>query len=74
MSKKLKELQKSNAFVLASDYETFGVVYIEAMACGNPVIGTRNGGADDIINDACGFLVDTERFVCYGVCKNCSKK
>ena len=21
-----------------------------------------------------GFLVDTERFVCYGVCKNCSKK
>ena len=53
-----QELQKSNAFVLASDYETFGVVYIEAMACGNPVIGTRNGGADDIINDDCGILVD----------------
>lgn len=54
-----QELQKSNVFVLASDYETFGVVYIEAMACGNPVIGTRNGGANDIINDNCGFLVDT---------------
>lgn len=54
-----RELQKSNVFVLASDYETFGVVYIEAMACGNPVIGTRNGGADDIINDDCGILVDT---------------
>ncbi len=53
------ELQKSNVFVLASDYETFGVVYIEAMACGVPVIGTRNGGADDIINEGCGILVDT---------------
>lgn len=54
-----RKLQKSNVFVLASDYETFGVVYIEAMACGVPVIGTRNGGADDIINDECGILVDT---------------
>lgn len=54
------ELQKSNVFVLASDYETFGVVYIEAMACGVPVIGTRNGGADDIINESCGILVDTD--------------
>ena len=54
-----QELQSSNAFVLASDYETFGVAYIEAMACGNPVIGTRNGGADGIINDDCGILVNT---------------
>lgn len=54
------ELQKSNVFVLASDYETFGVVYIEAMACGVPVIGTRNGGAEDIINEGCGILVDTD--------------
>lgn len=54
-----QELQCANVFVLASDYETFGVVYIEAMACGNPVIGTRNGGANDIINGDCGILVDT---------------
>ncbi len=54
------ELQKSDAFVLASDYETFGVVYIEAMACGIPVIGTRNGGADDIIDQSNGILVDTD--------------
>ena len=55
-----QELQRSHVFVLASDYETFGVVYIEAMACGSPVIGTRNGGADDIINESCGILVDTD--------------
>lgn len=55
----VKQLQRSNAFVLASDFETFGVVYIEALACGLPVIGTKNGGADDIITDDCGRLVDT---------------
>ncbi|MBE6550987.1 MAG: glycosyltransferase family 4 protein [Ruminococcaceae bacterium] len=53
------ELQKSRVFVLASDSETFGVVYIEALACGVPVIGTRNGGAEDIIDHNKGILVDT---------------
>ena len=55
----LKQLQESDAFVLPSDFETFGVAYIEALACGLPVIGTHNGGADEIINDGCGYLVDT---------------
>ncbi len=54
------ELQKAQVFVLPSDFETFGVVYIEAMACGLPVIGTKNGGADDIITPENGFLVDTD--------------
>lgn len=52
------ELQKSNVFVLPSDYETFGVVYIEAMACGLPVIGTKNGGAEDIISENNGYLIE----------------
>ena len=47
-----------NAFVLASLHETFGVVYIEALASGKPVIGTYNGGAEDIINDNNGLLVN----------------
>lgn len=54
----VKEMQNSDAFVLASDFETFGVVYVEALACGLPVIGTRNGGAEDIIGVEDGILID----------------
>ena len=50
-------MSSSNVFVLPSDYETFGVVYIEALACGVPVIGTRNGGAESIINEKVGLLI-----------------
>lgn len=47
----LKALQSSDAFVLSSDYETFGVVLIEAMSCGLPVIATKCGGPESIIID-----------------------
>ena len=50
-------MNKCDVFVLPSRYETFGVVYIEALASGKPVIGTFNGGAEDIINDKVGILV-----------------
>ena len=53
-------MSKCDAFVLASKYETFGVVYIEALASGKPVIGTYNGGAEDIINDSNGLLVKVD--------------
>ncbi|TEB08216.1 Glycogen synthase [Pelotomaculum schinkii] len=55
-----QQMQDCDAFILVSAYETFGVVYIEAMACGKPVIGTRNGGADWIINKNNGILIDVD--------------
>ena len=50
-------MQQANCFVLPSHYETFGVVLIEAMACGLPVLATKSGGQESIIkNDDYGYL------------------
>ncbi len=37
--------------------EPFGLTFIEAMACGTPVIGANSGGPKDFVNDAIGLLV-----------------
>ncbi|MCA1833943.1 MAG: glycosyltransferase family 4 protein [Actinomycetota bacterium] len=48
-------------FVHASAAEPFGIVIVEAMAAGKPVVATRGGGVDEIITDEVnGLLVDYE--------------
>lgn len=48
----------SDCFVLLSYEEPFGVAFIEALACGKPVIGYNIGGVTEIIkNNEVGFLV-----------------
>jgi glycosyltransferase involved in cell wall biosynthesis len=47
----------ANCFVLPSHAENFGVVLIEALSTGLPVISTRCGGPEDIITDEVGLLL-----------------
>jgi glycosyltransferase involved in cell wall biosynthesis len=54
----LRLMQSCDVFVLPSIVEGRALVQQEAMACGLPVIATKNGGADDAIVDGeTGFLV-----------------
>lgn len=53
----MKLMNESLIFVLISDHEAFGIVYIEAMAQGCLVIASKNGGIDGIVVDGVnGFL------------------
>ena len=51
-TEKLIELyQKAWVFCLPSTYEGFGVPYIEAMACGTPVVASSNLGAREVLDN-----------------------
>lgn len=52
--------QKSHAYIMLSRHETFGIVYAEATATGIPVIATKCGGPEDIVNEDNGLLVDID--------------
>jgi glycosyltransferase involved in cell wall biosynthesis len=51
-----------DAFLFPSSTETLGLVLLEAMAAGCPVVGARRGGIPDIVSDGVnGFLYDPDQ-------------
>ena len=43
-------MQKAKAFIFAAE-EDFGIIVVEAMACGTPVIALNKGGASETVSD-----------------------
>jgi len=57
----LSYMSGSDVFSLPSWNEAFGVVYIEAMACGKPVVGCRGEGIEDFVEHGVnGMLVEPQ--------------
>lgn len=48
----------SDLFLLASNYEIFGMVILESMFFGTPVISTATAGANTLIDETTGCVVD----------------
>lgn len=53
-----EEIWRANALILPSFRETFGVVLIEALSTGIPVIATRSGGPQDVVTPDVGILCE----------------
>jgi glycosyltransferase involved in cell wall biosynthesis len=52
-------MQRCSAFLFPSTIDTFGLVVLEAMACGKPIIACNRGGVPEVVGDA-GFLLEPD--------------
>jgi glycosyltransferase involved in cell wall biosynthesis len=70
--------QSADVFVFPSFFEGFGLVILEAMACGLPVVTTEATAGPDILNETCGQILPTSNAdalvnTLYWFAANCEK-
>jgi len=54
---------RCDVFVMPSRQEGFGIVFVEAMALGKPVIAGNHGGAPEVVRDGVtGYLIDSQDY------------
>ncbi|QFJ54003.1 glycosyltransferase [Pseudobutyrivibrio xylanivorans] len=59
-----KYMKTAKLLLMPSIFEGFGLVALEAMSLGKPVVCSGVGGLSDIINDSCGYICcDTTAYV-----------
>ena len=58
---RLRELYWGARCLLFPTHEDFGIIPVEAMTCGTPVLGLRRGGVlETVVDGETGFLVDSD--------------
>jgi len=63
-ARKVEYYRLADAYVMPSRGEGFGIVFLEALACGLPVMGsTMDGSREALLNGELGILVDPENAI-----------
>lgn len=55
--------------VNTTQYETFGMVTVEAMSCGTPVIVYNNTASPELVGEGCGIVVDQKSDIVEAISK-----